>query len=238
LIEHGRVTDHGTGRAAEGQRHVHRRARVQGAGHGHVRRTGIGAAGVVQREAGGQVAQLELQGTGQRGAAGVGDRHTADIFAGGAVIGGAMLRQLHQAADVERAAHGLQHRDRHIVQVDIFSGGAAGGLGDQLAVQVVVEDGRGRRRDLLHALPQRIDFVRDQPDGRVGRHHAPARVVAELQPGAVMGGGAIGIERDRKVGKTNVFSIHSRRYECPVDLREKTIQVRYDRARRVRLSCM
>jgi len=37
------------------------------------------------------------------------------------------------------------------------------------------------------------------------------------------------IEEDRKVSKTNVFSIHSHKYECPVDLREKIIQVRYDR---------
>lgn len=42
------------------------------------------------------------------------------------------------------------------------------------------------------------------------------------------------IEEDRKVGKTNVFSIHSARYECPVDLREKGVQVRYDRSRRDR----
>ena len=42
------------------------------------------------------------------------------------------------------------------------------------------------------------------------------------------------VEEDRKVSKTNVFSIHSQRYECPVDLREKTIQVRYDRQRRDR----
>ncbi len=42
------------------------------------------------------------------------------------------------------------------------------------------------------------------------------------------------VEEDRKVSKTNVFSIHSQRYECPVDLREKTIQVRYDRMRRDR----
>jgi putative transposase len=42
------------------------------------------------------------------------------------------------------------------------------------------------------------------------------------------------MEEDRKVGKTNVFSINSRRYECPVDLREKTVQVRYDRMRRDR----
>ena len=42
------------------------------------------------------------------------------------------------------------------------------------------------------------------------------------------------IEEDRKVSKTNVFSINSQRYECPVDLREKTIQVRYDRMRRDR----
>ncbi len=40
------------------------------------------------------------------------------------------------------------------------------------------------------------------------------------------------VEEDRKVSKTNVFSIHSQRYECPVDLREKTIQVRYDRMRK------
>jgi putative transposase len=39
------------------------------------------------------------------------------------------------------------------------------------------------------------------------------------------------VEEDRKVSKTNVFTINSQRYECPVDLREKTIQVRYDRMR-------
>jgi hypothetical protein len=42
-------------------------------------------------------------------------------------------------------------------------------------------------------------------------------------------------EENRKVSQTHVFSIHSTRYECPVDLREKTIQVRYDRLRRDRL---
>lgn len=42
------------------------------------------------------------------------------------------------------------------------------------------------------------------------------------------------VEENRKVGKTNVFSINSQRYECPVDLREKAIQVRYDRMRRDR----
>lgn len=42
------------------------------------------------------------------------------------------------------------------------------------------------------------------------------------------------IEEDRKVSKTNVFSINSQKYECPVDLREKTVQVRYDRSRRDR----
>ena len=42
------------------------------------------------------------------------------------------------------------------------------------------------------------------------------------------------MEETRKVGKTNVFSINSQRYECPVDLREKTIHVRYDRMRRDR----
>ena len=42
------------------------------------------------------------------------------------------------------------------------------------------------------------------------------------------------IEETRKVSKTNVFSINSQKYECPVDLREKKIQVRYDRTRRNR----
>ena len=40
------------------------------------------------------------------------------------------------------------------------------------------------------------------------------------------------IEENRKVSKTNVFSINSQKWECPVDLREKNIQVRYDRTRR------
>ncbi len=39
------------------------------------------------------------------------------------------------------------------------------------------------------------------------------------------------IEVDRKVSKTNVFSINSQKWECPVDLRQKTVQVRYDRSR-------
>ena len=39
------------------------------------------------------------------------------------------------------------------------------------------------------------------------------------------------VEQQRKVSKTNVFSILSRRYECPVDLRDKTVQVRFDRLR-------
>ena len=42
------------------------------------------------------------------------------------------------------------------------------------------------------------------------------------------------IEETRKVSKTNVLSINSQKYECPVDLREKAVQVRYDRARRNR----
>lgn len=42
------------------------------------------------------------------------------------------------------------------------------------------------------------------------------------------------VEEARKVSKTNVFSINSQRYECPVDLREKTVQVRYDRQHRDR----
>lgn len=40
------------------------------------------------------------------------------------------------------------------------------------------------------------------------------------------------VEASRKVSKTNVFSINNQKYECPVDLREKKIQVRYDRTRR------
>jgi putative transposase len=39
------------------------------------------------------------------------------------------------------------------------------------------------------------------------------------------------VEQTRKVSKTNVFSINNHKYECPVDLREKKIQVRFDRAR-------
>jgi len=42
------------------------------------------------------------------------------------------------------------------------------------------------------------------------------------------------IEQTRKVSKTNVFSINSQKYECPVDLRNKAIQVRYDRQQRNR----
>lgn len=37
------------------------------------------------------------------------------------------------------------------------------------------------------------------------------------------------VEETRKVSKTNLFSINSNKWECPVDLREKTIQVRFDR---------
>lgn len=39
------------------------------------------------------------------------------------------------------------------------------------------------------------------------------------------------VEASRKVNKTNLFSINNQKYECPVDLREKRIQVRYDRTR-------
>jgi transposase InsO family protein len=42
------------------------------------------------------------------------------------------------------------------------------------------------------------------------------------------------VEEDRKVSKTNVFSINNQKFECPIDLREKKIQVRYDRQRRDR----
>lgn len=37
------------------------------------------------------------------------------------------------------------------------------------------------------------------------------------------------IEESRKVSKTNLFSINSQKWECPVDLRDKQIQVRFDR---------
>ena len=42
------------------------------------------------------------------------------------------------------------------------------------------------------------------------------------------------VEESRKVSKVNVFSINNEKYECPVDLRNKTIQVRYDRHSRGR----
>ena len=40
------------------------------------------------------------------------------------------------------------------------------------------------------------------------------------------------VEENRQVSKTNVFAINTQKYECPVDLREKKVQVRYDRTRR------
>lgn len=40
------------------------------------------------------------------------------------------------------------------------------------------------------------------------------------------------VEEDRKVSKTNVFSMHKKQFECPVDLREQTVQVRYDRSKK------
>lgn len=42
------------------------------------------------------------------------------------------------------------------------------------------------------------------------------------------------VEEERKVSNVNLFSINSQKHECPVDLRGKTIQVRYDRCRRDR----
>jgi putative transposase len=42
------------------------------------------------------------------------------------------------------------------------------------------------------------------------------------------------IEKNRTVNKTNVFPIDCRRFECPVDLREQKIQVRFDRNNPVR----
>jgi transposase InsO family protein len=37
------------------------------------------------------------------------------------------------------------------------------------------------------------------------------------------------LECERKVGKTNVFSFRSRRYECPIDLRNQAITLRFDK---------
>ena len=42
------------------------------------------------------------------------------------------------------------------------------------------------------------------------------------------------VEEDRKVSKVNLFSINNQKYESPVDLRGKTVQIRYDRNRRDR----
>ena len=42
------------------------------------------------------------------------------------------------------------------------------------------------------------------------------------------------VEETRKVSKVNVFSINNHKFECPVDLRSKTIAVRYDRKQRDR----
>jgi len=43
------------------------------------------------------------------------------------------------------------------------------------------------------------------------------------------------VEEDRIVSKVNTISIFATKYECPVDLRGKTIQVRFDRNQRNRL---
>jgi len=42
------------------------------------------------------------------------------------------------------------------------------------------------------------------------------------------------VEETRKVSKTNLFSINSNKWECPVDLRCKSIQVRFDRNNKTR----
>ena len=42
------------------------------------------------------------------------------------------------------------------------------------------------------------------------------------------------VEETRKVSKTNLFSINSNQWECPVDLRDKPIQVRFDRNNKTR----
>ncbi len=40
------------------------------------------------------------------------------------------------------------------------------------------------------------------------------------------------VEEERRVSKVNVFSINNQKFECPVDLRNKTVQIRYNRRRR------
>ena len=42
------------------------------------------------------------------------------------------------------------------------------------------------------------------------------------------------VEEERSVSKTNLFNINSQKWECPVDLRDKKIQVRYDRNNKTR----
>ena len=42
------------------------------------------------------------------------------------------------------------------------------------------------------------------------------------------------VEESRKVGKTNLFPMFKKKYECPVDLRGKKIDVRFDRNKRDR----
>lgn len=43
------------------------------------------------------------------------------------------------------------------------------------------------------------------------------------------------VEEDRVVSKVNTLSIFAKKYECPIDLRGKTIQVRFDRNQRHRV---
>lgn len=40
------------------------------------------------------------------------------------------------------------------------------------------------------------------------------------------------VEETRKVSKVNIFSINNQKFECPVDLRNKSVQIRYDRRSR------
>lgn len=42
------------------------------------------------------------------------------------------------------------------------------------------------------------------------------------------------VEEERRVSKVNVLSINNQKFECPVDLRGKTVQVRYNRRQRDR----
>src|SRR5471030_233577 len=85
-VDFGGVADVGRAGLAEAQRERNGGARRQGGGvDADVRRAGVAAAGVAQRDAGWQAVELDLERAAQRGAAGVGDRERRAVLAGGAV---------------------------------------------------------------------------------------------------------------------------------------------------------